>query len=713
VLVVLIAVPLVMNAVTLLPELSIPAPSVNDDQYHYLFIHQAEQTFQDGGNLLDFWLPQVETGVPQFLYYQHLPALVVVGIHQLTFGTVDLLTVFNAVRFFLLLAFPLTVFVAMRLFGFSTVAAALAAALSTLLSSNFRYGFEYDSYIFRGLGLFTQLFAMHLAFLTIAVAYRAFQLRKGLWLAGLLLGVLVLTHVFYAYMTVMAIGLIFLWGINRANFRSRVWALLVVGGFAAVISSSMWLPFLTLAPWLNATPYLQTEKYDSYGAGQILTWLAAGDFFDHGRLPVLTVLFAIGVAAAAVGRSRVALVTLGLFVMWMIIYFGRPTLGPLVDLLPLHDGLLLHRFSGAVDLAAIILMGVGAAAIWELLRPHVSIPRVAAAGGLFLVLLTPVLLERTEFYRLNTVFLQRTYDAVERDADARSILATLESLPPDRTYAGLFTTYAKKMQFGDAYFYDLLTWNFLDGFAPPNESISFNADFIWDFNEQDPTDYDLYNARYVIAPSDQPMASFLKPIKQTDKYTLYEAPTNGYAQYVAIGSRLAIPSKSDLFETSRSWERNAPPGVVPLFLRYDYPATTVGSGPTSVPGCPDGGKTNFSLFHPGRFDLVTECSAASTLIIKTTFHPNWHVTVDGVEAPTFMVSPSYLGISMPAGRHQVVAVYDATPIKTPLLIAGLIGLVILIVLQGRLDRPGCPHWRRRGHRGSEPMVPGFEGDPGP
>ena len=113
----------------------------------------------------------------------------------------------------------------------------------------------------------------------------------------------------------------------------------------------MWLPFATLSPWLNATPYLQPEKYDWYGAPQILTWLTSGDLFDHGRLPVLTLLFAVGVVAALVGRSRAALVTLALFVVWLVVYFGRPTLGSLVDLMPMHDGLLLHRFSGAVDLA--------------------------------------------------------------------------------------------------------------------------------------------------------------------------------------------------------------------------------------------------------------------------------------------------------------------------------------------------------------------------
>ena len=61
---------------------------------------------------------------------------------------------------------------------------------------------------------------MHLAFLTVAVAYRAFQRGKGLWIAAVLFGLLVLTHVFYAYMTAMAIGVLFLWGMNRSNVGS-------------------------------------------------------------------------------------------------------------------------------------------------------------------------------------------------------------------------------------------------------------------------------------------------------------------------------------------------------------------------------------------------------------------------------------------------------------------------------------------------------------
>ncbi len=178
---------MILNAIALLPELTIPAPSVNDDAYHYLFIQRASEALANGDNIIDHWLPSIENGFPQFLYYQHLPALAVVGVERLSFGNLDLLTSFNLVRYILLVALPLTVFVSMRWFGFSTVAAALAAAVSTLLSSDFRYGFEYDSYVWRGLGVYTQLWAMHLSFLTLAALYQAIQFGKRLWVAALLL----------------------------------------------------------------------------------------------------------------------------------------------------------------------------------------------------------------------------------------------------------------------------------------------------------------------------------------------------------------------------------------------------------------------------------------------------------------------------------------------------------------------------------------------
>ena len=103
---------------------------------------------------------EVELGFPHLLYYQHLPHLTVVLLHRLLLGQVDLLTLFNLIRYLLLVGFPLTVWWSMRRLGFSVVAGAVAAAVATLLSSNGRYGFDYDSYLWRSVGLYTQLWAI-------------------------------------------------------------------------------------------------------------------------------------------------------------------------------------------------------------------------------------------------------------------------------------------------------------------------------------------------------------------------------------------------------------------------------------------------------------------------------------------------------------------------------------------------------------------------
>src|SRR5205809_2930501 len=138
------------NAIALLPEVTIPVPNVNDDAEHALFIQQASDAWASGQDPLDFWVPQLELGFPQFLYYQNLPHLLVVALGRLTFGLVSLRLLFDLVRYVLLVGFPLTVFWSMRRLGFSDVAAAIGAAAGSLLSGSHRYGFVYARYVWRG-----------------------------------------------------------------------------------------------------------------------------------------------------------------------------------------------------------------------------------------------------------------------------------------------------------------------------------------------------------------------------------------------------------------------------------------------------------------------------------------------------------------------------------------------------------------------------------
>jgi len=602
----------------------------------------------------------------------------VILLHRLLLKQVSLLTLFNAIRYLLLVGFPLTIYWSMRRLGFSAVAGGVAAACSTLLSSDHRYGFEYTSYTWAGWGMYTQLWSMHLVPITLACLHRLLEEGRGYAAAIATSAVLILSHLIYSYMMAVAVLALLLVGLNRANARPRLFRLGIIGSLALGITSYFWLPFLHFRAHMGISPYEPRWKYDSFGAGQILTWLVNGDLLDHNRLPVLTLLLALGIAFALSTRDGPALRALVLFLLFLALFFGRPTWGRLVNLLPMHERLHFHRFIGGVHLAAIFLIGLGGEWAWRQLRPISERWRALAAGALFLAVMAPAMLERHRDWALNRQWMARTHKALDADDDARTILAALGELPPGRTYAGRRNNWGKEMRLGDLHFFDLLTFRQIVAITP-YESFSLNADLIWHFDDRVPAHYELFNVRYVVAPTGATMPAFLRRLKQTPRYTLYRAETGGYAQFAGLTTLRRIDSQSSLFSQNRSWLSSTDPAAG-RFVRYEYPvrkgqsangADAVASADTGRQGCPGGGTISEERVRPGRIDLRVECRAPSTLVLKMTYHPNWRVALDGREAQPFMVSPSFIGVEVPAGLHQLQVEYRSPAYKTALLILGV------------------------------------------
>jgi uncharacterized membrane protein len=205
------------NAVAMFGELRASLPSLNDDAVHYLLIQRASAALQSGENPFDHWLPEIELGFPEFFYYQHLPHLTVVLLHRLLLKPVSLLTLFNLVRYLLLVTFPLTVFWSMRRMDFPITAACIAAATSSFFSTWKGYGFEYGSYTWGGLGMYTQLWAMHLSFISLAFLYRVQEHGRGYVGAVVSCSALVLSHLIYTYMMAIAGLVLFLNGVWSAR----------------------------------------------------------------------------------------------------------------------------------------------------------------------------------------------------------------------------------------------------------------------------------------------------------------------------------------------------------------------------------------------------------------------------------------------------------------------------------------------------------------
>ena len=680
---VLVLAPVLFNAVTLLPEVTKPVPSLNDDAYHFLLIQRASDALANNESLLDFWSPAVELGFPPFLLYQHLPHLTVVLLNRLMLQRVDLLDTFNGVRWLLLATFPITVWWSMRRMGFAPVAAAISAAGASLISGNHNYGFEYESYIWRGFGMFTQLWAMHLSFIALACMYSVRERGRGYFAAVLALTLLILSHTIYSYMMAISILVMYAYGLNRANLLVRARRLALVGVPTLIASSYFVLGFLQSKPYLNISLYLQREKYDSWGAAKILRWLFTGNLIDVDRLPVLSFLLGAGVVAALLTRRGPARLMLTLFVVWLLLYFGRTTWGPLADLLPLSDGLLMHRFIGSVEIAAVMLIGVGGEALYRLGQRVYPARASLALAPFVLVLLLPAFRERYRFYDLNTQWIERTQQALAADTDAQDILYTLSTLPPGRTYAGLWSNYARApvMKFGDLNFVNVLTFYQLDGVVPPGGSLSLNSDLIWHFQDGNPAHFNLFNVTYVITPSNFTVPQFYKEVKRTGKYTLWQIETRGYAEFAsAVTAPLTPASASDLFIQNRSWVLGNGPAAGE-YLRWNYPP---GRNPTGTPvasTCARSGQVLADRLRPNRLAALTDCADSGVVIFKTTYHPNWRVSIDGQPAQTFMASPSYLGVVVPPGRHSIQATYVASGTRPVLALLAVVTLAAVALIE--------------------------------
>jgi len=104
---------------------------------------------------------------------------------------------------------------------------------------------------------------------------------------------------------------------------------------------------------------------------QVLQWLFTGNLMDFSRVPVLTLL-AFGGAGLWLWQYRKTrqlapaqtwiLLAAG---FWILVFFGRPTWGPLLLLIGVTADLHLHRVLAGVQIFLLLLAAAALAAIWR------------------------------------------------------------------------------------------------------------------------------------------------------------------------------------------------------------------------------------------------------------------------------------------------------------------------------------------------------------
>ena len=684
----------------------------NDSVLHLLLARAAVEAITQGQDFTDPWQGTMSMGFPLFHYYQHLPHIGLALVHVLTLQAFPLADLLHWTTYLLLSLFPLSIYWSLRRFGFDRISSAMGGLVAPLAATNALYGFSFASYVFAGWGLYSQLWGMVLLPPALAVSYHVLRDGRGYFWATLLLAATLMSHLMYGYMVFLTLGaLTFIQPANLLNPKTfleamwRQWRRLIILFLLVVAVTSYFLvPLFLDIPYFNQSIWLDPRKYDSYGHSEVLSGLINGHLFDFNRFPSLTYLIFVGfVISLFRWREERYLIPVSIFLIWLLLYFGRSSWGPLIDLLPMSRYLHMHRFVAGVHLGGIFLIAVALAAPWRwaVLRP--SFWRLWCVSGalvLTLLVLLPVYSERRSYLELNALRLSESQQwfSVE-EQDLNDLLEKLGQLPPGRVYAGQQMPGGRRhwsdtYNVGGIHVYDMLHAAGLDMMGNHYHAYSLNSDVLINFDERRWDHYNLYNARYVVAPEGPKFPAFVQPLRQFGRHRLYQIETTGY--FDLVNSNLSFAGEgADVYTAASSWLASSLPIVkqhprvsvsgtfrgnerpLPLSAAGDvFPAVEAFAGPFRGAVVSEEAGSNF-------FAADVNVERESMLLLKANYHPNWRATVDGVKTETVMLMPSFVGVPLTPGDHKVRMEYRPRRLRLILLCLGLLNLSLIALAEMR------------------------------
>lgn len=697
------------QAVWLAPELEIERYPTNDHLlHHFLSVRLVEAAGQDG-NVLDPWVGELAFGYPFWRTYHPLShgatALAMAAGGPLA----DSWTVYAFLVWLLGCLVPAAFYAGARLLGLRSPEAGLAALLALLPSASghfYGYGLGYDAFVWRGTGLYAQLWAFLLFPLALGACARALRDGRGRTRAGVAVGLTFLAHVAWGYAAglsavVLALGLPGTREEERLalRLRRRAGHLAWIAGSALSMTLFVIVPGILHRPWTNHSRWAGAWKWDSFGASEISKALARGDLFDAGRPPVLTLLVAVGCVALLVKPPpRAGRVPAILAILWLLVFFGRPTWGEWLHLLLIPGDLHLHRFQGVFQACAVLAAAAGAGIVLRAagrLRPAWGGP---AASLLLLALLLPLLWERGLYLRENAEMGRRHVEAWRaEEADLEAVAHDLREAMarrPGRAYAGISVGWGAEFRVGASPFYHLFAREGLPNASFGGHSMAAPVDVLPLADPARPAHLVQFGVRYVVVPADAPPLPGTSLLARHGRFALSELDRRdaGYLAPARVGPR--CPS---LFPCTQVWVETALPeaGVLP-----ELPPSDRGDpGPLDgavEPGAlrdlpvlpPLAGAVDVAPTEPGRYAGEVSLESPGAVVLRTTYDPGWRAFAGEElgELETLRVVPGFLAVELPAGETRLMIEWFPSPWKLPLLALGLLAVGGLALAEKKV----CP-----------------------
>jgi hypothetical protein len=656
-------------------------------------VRWAADRIRDGHLPLDGWYPALSLGASRFHHYQSLPHILTGGL-SVVFGA----GIFRWSLYLLLACWPIAVYLGARLFELDRWSSAVAAALAPLVSSAAGLGFEWGSYVWRGSGVWAQLWGMWALPFAWALGWRAVSRRGGMAPAALAIGLTICFHLLTGYLALLSLGVFVL--IVPSQLGRRLLRGALVGLGALAVAAWMLVPLIADARWtIHDEASTGTFYYDSFGASKILSWLVRGQLFDARRwVATLSVLALLGLVAALLRwrRDEAGRALVGTGALSLLLFFGRPTLGWAIDLLPGAEDLFLRRYLVGVHLAGVLLAGLGtvwaargiharARARWPGLRPVV----VFGAIGIVVAAATmPAVFERVGFERTGARWIdeQRAADAGDGAAFERLVEQAIGS-GPGRVYSGLRSRSATIHRIGQVpgYLWLLRTDAEGLGFTRPTWSLMSGAEARFD-----PTragHYRLFGVRYVIAPREQEPVVPARLVSTDGGFGLWEVEGSGPLRVVdttdpIVADRHDLTSRTSGFLRSELPERGRYPTIA-FAGRAAAPPTL---SPDDDPEGPAGEVIEVEARPAdGSVSGRIRAERPAVVALAASFDPGWRATVDGVPRPVQMLAPALVGVPVPAGEHEVAFSYRPVSawVYALLLALGMAALALLRMLDER------------------------------
>jgi hypothetical protein len=676
-----------------LRALTLPVTYLNDSTLHEQMVRFATAQLQAGQLPLTSWFPFLGEGSPQFLHYQSLPAMLA--------GALGLLigpdAAFRWTLYLLLSTWPVSVYLAARAFGAGRAAAAASAAMAPFLVSVTGVGYEQYAYAWKGYGVWTQLWASWTLPLAWGWSWRAIRDGRGYLRAAALTALTVALHFETGY---LALSVLLVWPLLAGRpFLTRLRRAAVILGGALLASAWVIVPLLTQRSWAAVNEPLQTTgEVNGYGAHQVLGWLFTGQLLDSGRLPVITVLAALGLALAWLAWSAQAdaRALLAALAVCLLFAFGRTTFGALVDVIPGSADLFFRRFMMGVQLAALLLAGRGAG--WLAARcARLASARLASArlprwrAGLPTTLSAAIVLVATVAVLAPAWLQLDAYDgqdsaaiAAQRQADATDgadldrLVAVIKRDGGGRTYAGMPSNWGQGFTVGLVPVFQYLDSLDVDEVGYTLRTASLMTDPEYYFNEQDPSDYRLFGVRYLILPAGGKPPVPARLALRSGPYSLWTVSGTGYVQVGRIVGQISA-NRINVGTVSIPL-LNSGLAADGAYLSVNYGA---GSPPDTrlptVPSQSSPGEVSAESadLGAGQATATAQMRQPGIVVLSASYDPGWTATVNGRPAPTRMVAPALVAVDVPAGTDRVVFRFHGYGDYPELFALSLLALAIL------------------------------------